>query len=698
MSLRTMSYLWSEKGSVSGTTTPRTEIIPEFRRRRCGVPKLSFAKVLALSITSLVFVALLVGGIIKLVHRNDNRGQEHYAWQDFYRLNGFYNGVRTLVSTDKFVPDNRYGHGEPPLMLSQTGDYYKEKMPPMEPEAYNPYPSYHSAEYLATHEPVHTCYLDSAETITVPDVYVYPGVPQGMSDPSFGSYDALGLRKDVCFDRFGRLGPYGYGYNASMGGTGLGEASENTGSEKVFEQTGYVDYSNVDWGSAQKRCYEKNAARFQENQKAGKERVKRHAYILRTWTGYEYTEYQLLSLRAMVSELSLKSGGEYDVHFLVHVKDASIPIWASEKVYRETLEKNVPQEFWNISTLWSEKQMELYYPEPFPGNFANIAGSSIHGVYRSAHFPLQWFSQQHPEYDFFWNWEMDLRLTGHYYEFNNAIGNWGREQPRKGIWERSSRFYMPEVHGDWNNFTQFVEEEIPIKDAPKDIFAAIRSGPSPVWGPVHDFPHDEGNLLDVPQDNIPPHSYDEDKYEWGVGEDADLLTFNPLFDPSLTNWVFREDVNGYNTSLPVPPRRTAIITVARLSKKLLDTMHEETYSMKHTMFPEMWPPTVALHYGHKAAYVPHPVFFDRDWDMDYMNQIFNYPVNTWDSPFGWGEHNLMGSSFYYNSGFSSALWRRWLGQWENNEGGRAQEESGTGRMCLRSTLFHPVKHEHNPVE
>ena len=47
-----------------------------------------------------------------------------------------------------------------------------------------------------------------------------------------------------------------------MGGMGPGASAESAGSEKVFEQMGYVDYGNVDWGSAQERCYEKNKARF----------------------------------------------------------------------------------------------------------------------------------------------------------------------------------------------------------------------------------------------------------------------------------------------------------------------------------------------------------------------------------------------------------------------------------------------------
>ena len=127
-------------------------------------------------------------------------------------------------------------------------------------------------------------------------------------------------------------------------------------------------------------------------------------------------------------------------------------------------------------------------------------------------------------------------------------------------------------------------------------------------------------------------------------------------------------------------------------------MHEETWRQKHTMFPEMWPSTVCLHHGLKAVYVPHPVYFDRDWDVEYLDQVLNHPKAKHFSPFGWGENNLLGSTFYYNSGFAAKLWRRWLGQKEDGEGGLAHEEAGTGRMCLRGILLHPIKHEASPVE
>ncbi|KAK4626277.1 hypothetical protein CLAFUW4_04786 [Fulvia fulva] len=675
---------------------PQNGVAWQERRRRCGIGRMSFTKSITLAIASIVLLAVLAGGGVRQVrkHRKEEVKDVPYYWMHYNRLNGYYNGIRTLVSPSQYRADNGYNLTEPLTMQTQEQPVKYPKEPPLDPVVYNPYPDFSSQEYLKDHEEVHTCYWDAEDTIEVPDVYAYPGLPQHMPDPSFGSYDVLGLEDKMCFERFGRYAGYGFGFNESQGGLGPGQKSEKKGSQKVFENVKFMNQSTIDWGDAQRRCFEKNKARFTADSSSGKKPVQRQAYVLRTWVGYEYSPNQMYALRAMINELGLKSGGEYDVHFLLHVKNNSIPIWADKDVYRETLESNIPKEFWNMTTLWSEKQMEVYYPAPFPDNFANMAGSKIHGVYRSAHFPLQWFSQQHPEYEHFWNWEMDIRYSGHYYEFNTKIAEWAKQQPRKGIWERSRRFYIPKYHGNWQNFTNFVEQETAEVDIAKNDVET--SGQVPLWGPYKDFPN--RGMLESPPGTTPPTSYEADKYEWGVGEDADLMVFNPIFDPALTNWVFSWDISGYNKTLKPPPRRTAIITVARLSKRLLDTMHKETWKMKHTMFPEMWPPTVAMHHGLKAVYVPHPVYFDRDWDVSYMNQILNYPVNTWDSPFGWGEHNMLGGSFYYNSGFSGALWRRWLGQWENGEGGRKQEEAGTGRLCLRGTLHHPIKHEKGPED
>jgi hypothetical protein len=664
-------------------------------------PRMSIARIVAFVVVAVVLTSMLATGIYKKrVHRGqmaEADTKKQYHWQHYESLSGFFNGIRDLVDPKDYVSEQEWvahSQSEDPadnIKVRKPAALNEKKEPPIDPKVFNPYPDYSSEEYLKTHDEVATCYLDEETKLETPDVYAYPGIPQNMTAPFFGSYEELGMDDKVCFDRFGRFGPYGYSYSRDEGGLELSGMAEKAGSDKIWEKEKKVDWRSIDWGTAQKTCYEKNKVRFQKNQtvvkegeekQAAKTKLPRHAYILRTWTGYKYSDYQLLTIRAMINELALKSGGEYDIHFLLHVKDDSIPIWSSDEVYQQTIRDNLPKEFWGMATLWSEQQMKMYYPEPFPNNVYNHAKAPVHSVYRSAHFAMQWFSQVHPEYDFYWNWEMDIRFSGHYYEFHNQIGEWAKRQPRKGLWERSSRYYIPSLHGSWHNYTEQIEEEI------------FNSDEEPIWGPKK-FENDN-KMLPFLEETKPPHSYLEDKYEWGVGEDADLITFNPIFDPAKTNWVFRDDVSGYNLDLPEPPRRCAIITVSRLSKRLLDIMHKETYIMKHHMFPEMWPSTVAFHHGLKAVYVPHAIYFRNNWPLESLDNTFNHPPKPTDSVFGWGEHNHLGNSFYYNAEFSAQWWRRWLGFVEKKEGGPAHENNGSGRLCMRPVLFHPVKHE-NPV-
>ncbi|KAF2748491.1 hypothetical protein M011DRAFT_476496 [Sporormia fimetaria CBS 119925] len=688
----------SHSGESQSPLPQTTQFFKSWKQRnpwsnRIQRPRMSFARVVTLVIAAFLLFAMLGTGIykrhIRLSHRGKGEERKLYHWEHYDKLHGFFNGIRDLVAYRDWVPEQNVidmsssPNPEDNIKPKKPAPLNDKKEPPMDPIVFNPYP-YASEEYLKHHDKVETCYLDEDNKIETPDIYAYPGIPQNMTAPFFGSYEELGLREDVCFERFGRFGPYGYSYSREEGGLGMSAKSEAAGSEKIWSTEKKVDWRHMDWGKAQKRCYEKNKVRFHKNEtetkdsENAKKKVPRHAYILRTWTGYKYSDYQLLTIRAMINELSLKSGGEYDVHFLLHVKDDSIPIWSSEEIYQKTIRDNLPEEFWGMATLWSEQQMKMYYPEPFPNNVYNHAKAPVHSVYRSAHFAMQWFAQVHNEYDFYWNWEMDLRFSGHYYEFHNSIGEWAKKQPRKGMWERATRYYIPSLHGSWHNFTEMIEEE------------TFNSDEKPVWGPPK-FEH--SGMLDPPKEVEPPQSYLQDNYDWGVGEEADLITFNPIFDPAKTNWVFRDDVSGYDLDLPEPPRRCAIITVSRLSRRLLDIMHRETYIMKHHMFPEMWPPTVAFHHGLKAVYAPHPVYFQNNWPLEAIDGTFNHPHKPTDSVFGWGEHNQLGNSFYYNAAFSAQWWRRWLGSRENDEGGTEHELNGSGRLCIRPTLFHPVKYE-----
>lgn len=591
-------------------------------------------------------------------------------------LEAFYHGIRTLVDYSKWIPEQ----------LRDNGDVKIADKVPFEPTVANPYSQL---------ENVQTCYLDDEDKVALPDVLSYPGIPAYMPAPYFGGYEELGLAPNQCFDRFGRLGAYGYSYSKAEGGFEI--ESLPSGEPQLEKMISKIDYTGINWDKLQRKCLEKNRERFGLDQDAldkpegalsrlwsqaekmagGKKRIPRHALVLRAWTGIEWSPMRIITTRSLITELSLKSGGQYDVHILLHITDDSIDI-SNQDTAMKLVHDNIPEEFWDITTPWSVPDMAEYYPG-FTEDMTieNDSGKPLYSVYRVPHFALQWFAQHHPEYEFFWNWELDLRYTGHYYEFFDAAGKWADKQPRKYLWERNERYWIPGLHGRWENFVDLVEKETKASNYP-----------SP-WGPII-------NDGVVDPTTYPPTTMDKDNYEWGVGEAADLITLNPLFDPEKNAWCLRYDITGYNTT--VPPRRTSIITIGRFSRRLLQAMHAEASRNKHTMFPEMFPGSIALHHGLKAVYIPHPVYFDRRWPLDRLDSVFNHAetpeTSVYYFPFtpGTGEANFLTASYYYSTEFGAPLWHRWLGNEDAGLGG-PELEKDTGRMCLRATLIHPVKQD-----
>ncbi|KAF1922103.1 hypothetical protein BDU57DRAFT_511283 [Ampelomyces quisqualis] len=666
------------------------------------------------------------------------------VWESFPFLKRYHGGIRTLTRRDENTPeyptkqdvepDTPAEEGKPgaPVARSQAA-----RIP--DSSQFDPYPSYGSSSYVAEHGPVETCYLDANGTIQIPGLRAYKGVPEGMPGNVMGSYEVLGLRNDVCFERFGRLGPYGLGYSKRRGGTGAAMDGDREGIEQVWKNNAEVDYREVNWAQVMNQCVEKNKARFTAHKATSensfqkmaigkrdgiepivtnnttteelpdappKKLLHRTAVLVRTWHDYKYDDEDIMYLRALISELSIASGGEYQVHFLIHVRDDNKQIWADEHVYAEVLKDALPAEFAGMGTLWSERQMGLIYGGIFDSNFRDLP---VHGAYRSAYMPVTYFAHQHPEFEYFWNWEMDVRYTGHYYHLFEQVSKWTATQPRKGLWERNSRFYVPSVHGPWEDFKHMVRVQTEhgtnnqanrwsshLPPNPHVPEHKVQKPEKSIWGP--ELPQDYPDI-EIDEALKPPHAMNEDTpgHEWGIDEPADLIVFNPLFDPDQTNWLLAQDVTGYDKTKGLPPRRAAINTSGRLSRRLLETMHREQSHFRHTMFTEMWPATVALHHGLKAVYAPHPVFVDRKWPTQYLAAIFN---NGRNGAAGGGkmsifseerQHNFLGTTWYYNAGFAPNLWKRWLGYKIDNDGGEEEELAGEGRMCLPAMLLHPVK-------
>lgn len=278
--------------------------------------------------------------------------------------------------------------------------------------------------------------------------------------------------------------------------------------------------------------------------------------------------------------------------------------------------------------------------------------------------PVQFFARNKPEFDFYWNIELDVRYTGHYYHLTEQLGDWAKAQPRKGIWERSNHFYIPRVHGAYStDFTQWVQE----KSSPSGKLWGKYSDQS-IWGPAAVPGGIDSSLADFPATANP----DQDSYSWGVGEDADFITLLPIFPPHETHYAFLGDYWNYPEvpAAPEPPKRCSIVTTYRLSNRLLNTMHNENSKAPgHHMGSEMWPPSVCLQYGYKAVYAPHPIWLDRKWPAKALNYIFNPGsggnAGGSESVFGLDrEHNFLGSSWYYRAHWARTLYWRVLG-WES---------------------------------
>ncbi|RDI84453.1 hypothetical protein Vi05172_g5720 [Venturia inaequalis] len=547
----------------------------------------------------------------------------------------------------------------------------------------------------------------------------YPVRPSRFPPPLGGSAKALGMDDGICMDRVQRYGAYGF--NPDL---------RNSVSE--------IDWPSTRWGDLQNKCLMMNQNRFAPSARhppkllpdfskpegpiipqkfreeirrdessqghSGPQFRSRTAILIRTWEGYNYGENDILAIRAMISELSLRTGGEYQIFLFVNVKDKTQPIFTDRQAYRRMLIKHVPRELRDIAILWNEDVCKTMYPDVTDWQ-----------VYWHQFMPVQWFSQNHPEFDHIWNWEMDVRFIGNHFNFLDKLAEFSRNQPRKYLWERNARVYIPSHHGQ--SFEAYTRDTNAI------IANSSRSGliAKPVWGPVPYASHQK------PRGPKPPTTMEEDDFKWGVKEEADLITLLPIWDPVNTTWAMRNKIWNFtpgvhpvfNRAHPTDddfvdpneksiPRRAFINTVIRVSRKLLQAMHEENKAGR-AMQAEMWPTTVALQHGFKAVYAPHPIYSGVRWPGRYADAVFNADGGV---PGRWGqgndsiynqdrEVNFRPWTWYYHAKFPRVLYRRWMG-WKGKDalgelGGKEWEkrsirEGGIGgMMCLPQMVLHPVK-------
>ena len=219
------------------------------------------------------------------------------------------------------------------------------------------------------------------------------------------------------------------------------------------------------------------------------------------------------------------------------------------------------------------------------------------------HQPMQLLSLLRPDIDHFWQLELDVRYTGHHYHLLETISAWSDAQPRKHQWERASHFYVPAVHGTWTSFTQR------IANTTADDGGIWGADPTEGIAPIGPDP--------------PTDTPEKDNYEWGVGEEADLVNLAPIFDATDSKFPAAATKDNYPGGKSVPARATATTAMQRYSKRLLRAMHHGQATSGFHMLPEMYAASTALHHGLKVVVFPLPVYLDFARSPKWVEKAFN---------------------------------------------------------------------------
>lgn len=517
--------------------------------------------------------------------------------------------------------------------------------------------------------------LDSSNVVDVPRP-TQRDLGRDYPEPTFGSYDALGLSKGwMTFEQ--RYGPYGYEKNSSS------EARRASPS---------VDWNSVDWGALVDECAKANDARFrlpkmisqrlprfrlfddddvklhqEEETEVPQHETGRQAIILRTWSTYEYYPEDLWNLRSIITEASLATHGDYQVFLLVDLKcgEACQDVFTNATMHQEILEKSVPKEFWNVAVLVHENLQRSWYAKV----------EETRSMWQIMQ-PLQLFAHFYPEFDHYWQLEMDARFTGHVGNMLQAFDLFGREQPYKQARERASWAYMSSQHGTYSEFSSAINSSL--------------NGNATIWGPDR-IKHVEPLLLpNNKSKNDPlPSTPLQDNFTHALHRPADLLLLTQLNDVRLferhSDWVFAEWYLGGFT--PHIPRYMSVPAQARASYSLLEAIHRSQHEQGLRVASEATLPSWALWLGLKIVGLPIPRFQFPEREAHELGWVLNGGLpgekGRFEDGIARGDGVYRGSSlgfflrpltFDWWSSLCDPMWEWWMMEGEEGEDGERERE------------------------
>lgn len=304
--------------------------------------------------------------------------------------------------------------------------------------------------------------------------------------------------------------------------------------------------------------------------------------------------------------------------------------------------------------------------------------------------PLQLFALHYPEFDHYWQLEIDQRFTGDAGKYFDAVGKFARDEPRKQALERSTFTFDENLHGTYANFTASVN--------------AANNGKSRAWGPVS-VPNIE------PIGPKPPVSTpQEDDFTWGVGEDADVVTSSFCADIRDSVWVYKNWFKGLAFGERTP-RWFCPPAVSRVSRSLALAVHETQHKQGVRIGSESVFPTWALWLGLKLSYPPQPAYM-RPHEADYeefKEDTYRDPAKWLDTTeipwFGFSPEQSKdgvshgnpqanadrGLTWWWVSVFPNKVMDVWLGNDVNATRWPSMLAARDGKVYIPNFALHPVK-------
>lgn len=183
----------------------------------------------------------------------------------------------------------------------------------------------------------------------------------------------------MCTNRFSRYGAYGYADATPRDWSDDDSFGSNAAAK--------VNWAEVNWATLLQDCLQRNADRYQtieprekkiwtldKRMDSSKDKshrpdlrsrpgsLPRTAVILRSWLGMKYTENDLQNIRAMIMELSLYSGGEYEVILLVDCQGKSLPKPNNKAAIDRFKKKHLPKELRDMAVFFNKKILQSWYP------------------------------------------------------------------------------------------------------------------------------------------------------------------------------------------------------------------------------------------------------------------------------------------------------------------------------------------------